>query len=784
MDNDREQKIKDFLHSPERTIYEQIEEFKKSIAELVTAIKEAGLSGLSHIQGKNGDDGVTPVRGIDYMTETDIDAMEQFMLDRLPEEGIDYPTFKEIKDYIHAQVARIPAIKGAPGIKGDKGVPGNDGSPDTAKQILEKLRSLPKNQGLQMKDVRGLDNRFKSVNDLVDELEERINDQRFVVSTGIGGDGGGSGGGSGTPYTLPTASTTVLGGVKVDGSSIVINGNGVISSTTGGAGSVTNVSSTTADLTITSSTTTPEITVVSAPKLTTSRKIAGVLFNGTIDISLNNNAITNGANYITNSALSGYATLTGTQTLTNKTLTSPKISSISNSGTLTLPTTTGTLALVSQITGTNSGTNTGDQNLSAYALTSAIPTNNNSLINGAGYITSAGNAASATVLQTSRTINGVSFDGSANITVTANAATLSGTNLRSTVTSSALTSVGTISTGVWKGTVIADAYIASAATWNAKQDAITLTTTGTSGVATFSANTLNIPNYDTSSLSPFGDGSDGDATISTNTTLASDKYYNNLTINSGIVLETGGYHIFVKGTLTNNGVISNNGGAGGDGGVGGVDSGTAGVKAAEGTVSGGTAGVEGGGYYHGGLPGLAGNPSITNVNGVSGGDGRGGAGGAAGVATPETLHFGVTSKSSLNGYVFNNENTDFSLEYLYGQISGALLSSSAGSGSGSGNAGGGSGATGGVVYVAGAIITGTGSIQAKGGAGGVGAGGPGGGGGGGGGSGGFVALIYNSFSGVSIDVGGGAGGAGGGSGATKGSNGNNGNTGKYIKIKV
>lgn len=40
---------------------------------------------------------------------------------------------------------------------------------------------------------------------------------------------------------------------------------------------------------------------------------------------------------------------TATQTLTNKTLTSPIISTISNTGTLTLPTTTGTLALVSQI---------------------------------------------------------------------------------------------------------------------------------------------------------------------------------------------------------------------------------------------------------------------------------------------------------------------------------------------------------------------------------------------------------------------------------------------------
>ena len=46
----------------------------------------------------------------------------------------------------------------------------------------------------------------------------------------------------------------------------------------------------------------------------------------------------------------------------------------------------------------------------------------------------------------------------------------------------------------WTGT-LADVRIASSGTWNAKQDAITLTTIGTSGAATFIANTLNIPNY-------------------------------------------------------------------------------------------------------------------------------------------------------------------------------------------------------------------------------------------------------------------------------------------------
>ena len=55
-----------------------------------------------------------------------------------------------------------------------------------------------------------------------------------------------------------------------------------------------------------------------------------------------------------------------------------------------------------------------------------------------------GNASTATTLETARTINGVSFNGSGDITVTAAAGTLTGATLNSSVTASSLTSVGTI----------------------------------------------------------------------------------------------------------------------------------------------------------------------------------------------------------------------------------------------------------------------------------------------------------------------------------------------------
>jgi hypothetical protein len=55
-----------------------------------------------------------------------------------------------------------------------------------------------------------------------------------------------------------------------------------------------------------------------------------------------------------------------------------------------------------------------------------------------------GNASTATKLATSRSINGIEFDGLNDITVPASAETLTGTTLKNTVTSSNLTAVGVL----------------------------------------------------------------------------------------------------------------------------------------------------------------------------------------------------------------------------------------------------------------------------------------------------------------------------------------------------
>jgi hypothetical protein len=67
-----------------------------------------------------------------------------------------------------------------------------------------------------------------------------------------------------------------------------------------------------------------------------------------------------------------------------------------------------------------------------------------------------GNSATATALATARAINGVNFDGTAAITLTAAAGTLSGNTLNSSVTASSLTSLGDLTSLTVTGDLVVD----------------------------------------------------------------------------------------------------------------------------------------------------------------------------------------------------------------------------------------------------------------------------------------------------------------------------------------
>jgi len=329
----------------------------------------------------------------------------------------------------------------------------------------------------------------------------------------------------------------------------------------------------------------------------------------------------------------------------------------------------------------------------------------------------------------------------------------------------------------------------------------TTTISGTlnvSGNTTFSGTVTGISNT-------FGDGTDGDVTISTTTTLTSDKFYNNLTVNNGVTLNAGGYKIYVKGTLTNAGTISNNGGNGGN--ASGATGGSAGTSASVGSTGAtvnGVAGVNGGATDTAGTAGTSVGLSLGSV-GVAGGavSGGGTAGGSAGTISSTDLlrfgYFGVT-KNATSSIVLANTTTTYALfsafqsaSSTYGQFgigSGSGSGAGGGASSGTGGGGGGSGASGGFIYIIANSLVNTGTISANGGNGGNGGDASGssncrGGGGGGAGSGGIILIAYNTYSGSgTLSVAGGTGGTGSaGTGVgVAGNSGSNGNVGKIYRV--
>jgi len=276
----------------------------------------------------------------------------------------------------------------------------------------------------------------------------------------------------------------------------------------------------------------------------------------------------------------------------------------------------------------------------------------------------------------------------------------------------------------------------------------------------------------------FGDGSDGDVTISSGTTsLTRDMYYNNLTISGTGKIAVNGFKVFVNGILdlsaasNSSGAITFDGAAGNN--ASGATGGTAPTSPFINTVGGGGAGIAGisggtgigtgGGFSSSIDPAVGGGGGASGAGG-SGGSGAGGNGASAGAATiyPARRKF---------ANIFIKSATQ-----VRGATAGSGGSSAAGDGTNSGGGGGSSGGGGGHLFIAARIInrgvsTAVGAIRANGGTGGNGgagvAGNTGGGGGGGAGGGGWVYLAYLFLVGVTATNALAANGATGGNGGAK-----------------
>ena len=267
------------------------------------------------------------------------------------------------------------------------------------------------------------------------------------------------------------------------------------------------------------------------------------------------------------------------------------------------------------------------------------------------------------------------------------------------------------------------------------------TTTGATGAElAVTAAQLALSNYVKTYLE-FGSGVDGDVVISGTTTLTRDMNYNNLTINSSQILNTAGYRIFVKGTLTNGGTIRNNG-SNGTAGTGGT--GVGGSGAAAGTLLGGYAGGNGhaGGGGGGGIVWISaktvavqGTIQAIGGNGANGTGATGGVVGSNGTATPRTLiqsgtggnggSAGANAGGTGAGRTVTSLVSPYSLPILtmFHDSAGQLAGGAGGGGgaeNGAGpNAGGGGGGMGGVVIFIYNSITTPGTISVAGGSGGT-----------------------------------------------------------------
>jgi hypothetical protein len=227
----------------------------------------------------------------------------------------------------------------------------------------------------------------------------------------------------------------------------------------------------------------------------------------------------------------------------------------------------------------------------------------------------------------------------------------------------------------------------------------------------------------------YGNGADGDGTVSGSTTLTDDHVYANLTLAPGAVLNTAGHRIFVRDTLT----LGDGSRIADDGLAASTSAGGAGAPAA--TVGGGTSGAP---------PNTVGALPSTTTFGGDGGKGGG----------TFTIP-GVTGQAPSAAESIVDLKT--LPQALLGRLGDGVRYTGGVGGSGQYSSGGGGGGGGGVLIVAARriVVNGSAALAAAGGA-----GGPGGGGGGGG-----VVIVVSQQAlpdALSLSA---AGGSGGGAGA-------------------
>ena len=175
------------------------------------------------------------------------------------------------------------------------------------------------------------------------------------------------------------------------------------------------------------------VTATLANALTIGTGLTGTVFDGSTPVTITID--------------SSVVTLTGIQTLTNKTLTAPVISTISNTGTLTLPTATDTLVARETTDTLKNKSMSGSDNTFTAIPTSALTANSitinsvNIALGGSGTIT----AVNPEVLTIGTGLTGSSYDGSATTTITIDSSVVTLTGVQTLTNKVISGSVNTLS---------------------------------------------------------------------------------------------------------------------------------------------------------------------------------------------------------------------------------------------------------------------------------------------------------------------------------------------------
>lgn len=214
MDKSKERK---YEADPELTVFESSLSTHKKIQDILKKLKDSKTFIEKRDKGEKGD---SPVKGVDYWTETEIKELEnKIKYDITPVKGQDYFTDSEIKTIIEYVLRAATPVKGRDYVDGEKGERGESIKGDRGE------RGFPGEIGKS-----GRDGKDAVLPDLKEVIKEVFKDPKFQIEKrsiknfdmsdqrwhGSGSSTGGGGTPGGSTTQVQYNNNGAFGGMKID----------------------------------------------------------------------------------------------------------------------------------------------------------------------------------------------------------------------------------------------------------------------------------------------------------------------------------------------------------------------------------------------------------------------------------------------------------------------------------------------------------------------------------------------------------------------------------------